>query len=218
MEPQRSFRNFLVREEAEAMAEALRGSELNAVVQDNSSFQDPLFSGASLPSFHVLLLAHEFERAEDILRSQMGKAADEMPDDHYLHEFSDQELMDVLMSPSEWNELDMAYARRLLQQRGQEIPDELLAAARKARLRDLRAPAPSQTAFIVLGYVSAFLGGLLGIAIGWYINTAKKTLPNGERVAVYSASDRRHGARLFIIGIVVTLGLLVYRVVVILGR
>jgi hypothetical protein len=213
-----SFRNFLVREEAEAMAELLRNGGLRATFQDNSSLQDPLFSGSVLPSFHVLLPSAEFEKAEVLLTQKMGTGTDDVPVDHYLNEFSDKELMDILMSSDEWSAMDLGYAKRLLQQRGKVVPEELILAARDSRLRMLRAPAPSQTAFIVLGYASALLGGLLGIAIGWYINTAKKTLPNGEQIPLYNAKDRKHAARLFWIGVVVALGLLTYRVAIILSR
>jgi hypothetical protein len=218
MNTPRSFRNFLVREEAEAMAELLRNGGLQANFQDNSSLQDPLFAGSVLPSFHVLLPSSEFERAEELLAQDMGTMTGGLPPDHYLNEFSDKELLDILMSPDEWSAMDQLLAKRSLHLRGKEVPDELIQAARESRLRSLRSPAPSQTAFIVLGYASALLGGLLGIAIGWYINTAKKTLPNGETIAVYNEEDRKHAARLFWIGVIVALGLLAYRVVLILSR
>lgn len=138
--------------------------------------------------------------------------------DHYLHGFSDAELMDILLHSDEWSMEDVFGAQQVLGQRGKAVPDDLIAAARASRIRGLRNPAPPQTAFVVLGYVSALLGGLLGIAIGWYINTAMKILPNGERVPVYRIEDRRHGARLFAIGVTVALGLLAYRLVLILTR
>ncbi|MEX1131766.1 MAG: hypothetical protein WEC15_00950 [Flavobacteriales bacterium] len=212
------FRTYLVREEAEALAEKLVHLGLHAEFEDNSSAQDPLFSGSVLPSFHVLLPTSEFEHAQEMLREDTKGFLEELPSDHYLHEFSDAELMDVLLRPEEWSIEDVSSAQQILGRRGKVVPDELIAAARATRIQDLREPAPPQTAFIVLGYVSALLGGLLGIAIGWYINTAMKTLPNGERVPVYRVEDRRHAARLFALGVIVALILLTYRVVVILIR
>ena len=153
-----------------------------------------------------------------MLREETKEFLSVLSSDHYLHGFSDAELMDILLHSDEWSMEDVFGAQQVLGQRGKAVPDDLIAAARASRIRGLRNPAPPQTAFVVLGYVSALLGGLLGIAIGWYINTAMKILPNGERVPVYRIEDRQHGARLFAIGVTVALGLLAYRLVLILTR
>jgi hypothetical protein len=55
------------------------------------------------------------------------------------------------------------------------------------------------------GYISAFLGGVIGIAIGLNLWTMKKTLPNGERVYVYNENDRNHGKIMTVVGIIVLL-------------
>ena len=68
------------------------------------------------------------------------------------------------------------------------------------RLIQLTEPEKSQIEWILIGYVCAFLGGLLGIFIGWHLKAFKKTLPNGEKVLNYSPSDRIHGERIYAIG------------------
>ncbi len=50
----------------------------------------------------------------------------------------------------------------------------------------------------------------MGVFIGHHLNTAKKTLPNGERVYVYNAEDRSHGKWIYFIGIVMFL-FVIYR-------
>lgn len=37
--------------------------------------------------------------------------------------------------------------------------------------------------------------------MGWHLYTLKKTLPNGEKVFIYNNQDRKHGWKIFILGI-----------------
>src|SRR6187431_3066642 len=37
---------------------------------------------------------------------------------------------------------------------------------------------------------------------GWHLRTFKKTLPNGQRIYVYTTEDRKHGLTMMILGIV----------------
>ena len=57
--------------------------------------------------------------------------------------------------------------------------------------------------YVILGYLSSLLGGILGIIMGYAIWTNKKTLPNGNRVPVYSKADQRHGRIMFFMGVIV---------------
>jgi hypothetical protein len=62
--------------------------------------------------------------------------------------------------------------------------------------------------WIIVGYITAFLGGVLGIFIGWHLLSFKKTLPDGQRVYEYDTNARKHGQKILIIGIVcLTFGL-----------
>ena len=71
------------------------------------------------------------------------------------------------------------------------------------KIETLKKPDEPQTFWIGIGYFFAIMGGLLGVFIGWFLTTHKKTLPDGERVYGYSESDRIHGRRIFWIGVVV---------------
>lgn len=117
---------------------------------------------------------------------------------HYLLQFTDEELIDVLAKRDEWHADDFLLAREILNQRGFNITDKDIAILTRNRMDILRKPEqPSQTTWIIIGYVSAFLGGLLGIFIGWHLASQKKTLPNGERIYEYNAEDRQHAKIIF---------------------
>lgn len=117
------------------------------------------------------------------------------------------------MKLDEWGAYDRRLARKLLADRGKPLSDELVSIIRQQRIEDLGQPASPQTGFIVLGYISSILGGLLGVAIGYHLNTAKKILPNGERVYAYRGKDRWHGKRMFFLGLAIFIPLVIIKVI-----
>lgn len=68
-------------------------------------------------------------------------------------------------------------------------------------MKDLSQQESGNSLWTIVGYISALLGGLLGIVIGLTLWRAKKILPNGERIFIYKPSDRWHGMVISIIGI-----------------
>lgn len=73
---------------------------------------------------------------------------------------------------------------------------------KRSRIEILSKPSKNQTLWVTIGYYTAFLGGIAGIIIGLHLSTHKRTLPNGDRVYDYSESDRKHGTRIFYIGLI----------------
>ena len=198
----RVFRRFTHVEEATTFAIQLAALGFSPSQVMDAPVVDPLFVGNGTIWHLVKLPGEDFDRAETALLEMARGEEEDVPADHYLQSFTDRELMEVLVRPDEWSADDAVWAQQLLRQRGKPVSSEAIELLRKARVDDLRAEEPAQTPWLFLGYVLALLGGLLGIIIGWYINTSKKTLPNGERVSVYGPQDRKHGARIFILGLV----------------
>ena len=184
---------------AEEMAELLRKEGLDATVVSNAPIADQLFIGAAAEDHHVLLPEEQFERADQVVQREAAASAAHADRDHYLYTFTDKELYDLLLRPDEWSAFDHELAKRILAERGTVVPDQLVNSLREKRVEDLRATEPDQTVFIAVGYLFALTGGLFGVAIAWFINTAKKTLPTGERVYMYNTRDRSRASWLFYI-------------------
>ncbi len=213
LEGMRIFRRFGRAAEAAEFADELSALGFESEIVVDAPYQDPLIVGNGTVWHLVKLHPDLFDQAEAALLEKASQAKHDFPDDHYLHQFSDEELAGILVKPDEWSPQDAVWAQELLRQRGKPMSIEAIHLVREARLEDLRQEAPGQTPWIVFGYISAFLGGFFGIAIGWYLNTAKRTLPNGERVPVYRREDRRHGARMVLIGLplfLIALGLRIW--------
>lgn len=197
-----TFRRFSDLDEARAFAEELNVLGFHAAYESDTPVQDPLFVGNGMTWHLVKLPNKEFEPAERALLDRAVQERVDIPADHYLHQFNDQELMEILLKPDEWSAEDAVMAQTLLRQRGKPVSPDAIEVIRASRAEQLREKDPSPRGYIIAGYVFAFIGGLIGLVIGWHINTSKRTLPNGERVPVYASQDRKHGARIFIIGVV----------------
>jgi hypothetical protein len=59
------------------------------------------------------------------------------------------------------------------------------------------------SAWVIIGYISSFFGGLFGIIIGSILLTAKKTLPNGYAGYVFNEASRKHGKIILYLGSIV---------------
>ncbi len=161
--------------------------------------------------FLVQLRPADFERAHALELAAAENQLADLPADYYLLSFSNEELLEVLGKPDEWNSLDVALARHLLQERGEAPSPEQLEQLSHQRLQELARPEPRQSRWVVAGYVLAVFGGVLSFFIGWHLYSHYRQLPNGERVPVFQAPDRAHGQRIMVLGVLGFLALLAWR-------
>lgn len=197
-----TFQKFNLKEDAVELATFLRESQIEYRIEDTSSGLDGNFGNSELSKDYLIKLKKEdFEKADVLLLQLSSNLVETIDRDHYLHEFRDDELKEIIVKKDEWSHLDFLLAQKILKERGQEILPEEIEKHRKQRLEDLAKPEEHQRTWIVIGYFLAFLGGFLGIFIGWYLKTHRKTLPNGDRVFNYTESDRRHGGRILILSL-----------------
>ncbi len=208
-----TFQKFNDQGLATELADLLKENNIDFILDDSSGF-DPAFSNSEVnKEFRVKLKKENFEKANTLLLNISMKQLDNVEKDYYLFDFSNEELIEIVTKPDEWGQFDYLLAQRLLKERGNEIKPELADTLRKQRLQELAKPEESQKSWIFAGYAFALLGGLIGIFIGWHLMTHKKTLPNGDRVYGHSASDRKHGNRIFLLGIIFFLFWTVWRII-----
>ncbi|KAF2518478.1 hypothetical protein E0W68_09130 [Flavobacterium salilacus subsp. salilacus] len=207
-----SFRKYPDASQAKGLEQFLSDNNIECLYIDNSPRLGTAFGGEMQKEYEIQIQQPDFEKATLLLEELAKEEVNQLPDDYYLLEFTDEELIDVVVKKDEWNEFDYLLAIRLLKERGKTIDEELITSLNKRRIEDLAKPESDQTAWIIAGYAFALMGGLLGLITGYVIWTADKTLPNGEKVYTYSKCDRKHGKRIVILSVIVLPVLVAYRV------
>jgi hypothetical protein len=206
-----TFQKFNDKGQAMELGSLLDKNKIEYILEDNSPRLDASFGGGELSKEYAIKLRKEdFEPVNHLLIEASVNDLDSIDKNYYLFSFTNEELRDVIVKKDEWNAFDFLLAQKLLSDRGKAISEEELSTLQDQRLGELAQPEKPQSATIIAGYIFALLGGIVGIIIGWYLSTNKKTLPNGDSVYIYSESDRRHGRIIIALGIaVLIIGLII---------
>lgn len=198
------FRNFPTLDQAKELEKLLNQNHIKTILTDNVAPVDILLSGSALQNqFEIKISSSDISKAESLFDEPAENILDEIDEDYYLFDFTNEELYEILLKSDEWNALDYKLAQKILTDRGKAIDSEMLNSLKKERLKLLAQPEGNQKPWIIAGYLFSFLGGGIGIIIGYSLWTAQKTLPNGQRVYSYNAKDRKNGMYIFIIGAIV---------------
>ena len=161
--------------------------------------------------FMLMVAEDDFERSQNELHSHIAEyfrnAGSE--ENTLLNEFNDEELLDVIKKPDEWAVEDIVMAQTLLEKRGKHVSDEVVEAYRSKRLEEVRKPKFGGYGTIIIGYIFAFLGGIIGIFLAASL-LGKKRIFNGEKVNVYDKATRTNAIIYLIISILDIIALVVY--------
>jgi hypothetical protein len=209
-----TYKRFNAESQVEHLTEVLKENEIDFEVEVDRDSLNTLYGANHLTKyFFVKIRREDFGKTDSLLLSLSERELASVDKDHYLFDFADQELFEILSKPDEWNEMDYLLSRKILRDRGKEVNDHTIELLRKQRLSELAKPEEGHKGWMYAGYIFALLGGLLGMFIGWHLSTFKKTLPNGQQVYGYSETDRKHGNRILITGFVMFLISLVVQLV-----
>lgn len=207
------YRKYRSKAEVDYYNSILNENKIKTEIVDNIPSFDVSFSGNTFQNeIEIRIDPSNFDRANEILDQVAEETISHIDPDHYLLEFSDEELYEIILKADEWNEYDFTLAKTILIQRGKTIDKELLNSLKKQRLSDLSKPESKQNTWIVGGYFFACFGGIFGLMIGYMLWKSRKTLPNGEKFYSYSDVDRMHGKIIFIISSVMLPVMILYNV------
>lgn len=196
---------FMTLKEAEQVQEIASiletGKILHSIHDNNKDFDPTMSNNEAGKGIDILLLPQDFAKADQLI-SEKIELKDEMIDpEHFLFEFSESELRDVIKHSDEWHPLDVKLAKKILEDKGIPVTQEQISSFHKERYDEKSKPEKSAADWLIAGYLFALAGGLLGFFIGNHLMTFKKTLPDGTQVYNYDINDRKHGKWILIISI-----------------
>ena len=198
-----TYRKFFEPEQANALIEILKQNGIEYEVAEDRESLDSLYGDKQFKQqYFIKIKQADFAAVDNILLSNSREHLDTVEKDHYLFSFTNQELYDILSKQDEWSEFDVLLAQQILKERGEVVDSKKITQLKEQRIQELAKPDETTSKWIFAGYLLAFLGGLLGIFIGWHLRTFKKTLPNGERVYGYNVRDRTDGNRILFIAVI----------------
>jgi hypothetical protein len=198
-----TFQKFNSVIEAEEIITILKTNGIKVELEDTSPPVDLTFVGNTLQiQVRVKIKQSDFEIANKLLENHAVKSIENFNENHYLHDFTDEELLEIIEKPDEWSKEDYLFAQKLLKIRGKEISKEMVNELRLKRIEESRRQEKGHTGWLIFGFISAFLGGIFGIFIGWFHWSFKKTDLTGKQVYAYDYPTRKIGEKIFWIGIV----------------
>jgi uncharacterized protein YnzC (UPF0291/DUF896 family) len=205
------FDKFPTLEDAQELIAILEEEMIEFSIIDNAFDVDITFTGNKISAVQIFINRADFKKVHQLKEAKADAQVDLTDKTHYLNKFSTHELYDVLEKRDEWSSYDCAFAKKLLEERGEDVTPAFLESLKTKRNKELDESEKSSNQEIRRGYISAFLGGVPGILIGWYLWKSKKTTTSGDKVFAYSEEDRKHGLNILILGIAVLSFIILYR-------
>jgi len=209
--PYQTFQKFNDAGLAAVIAEKLKNKNIDYVLENEQPNFDPSYAFNHVePTIHLKVSPTDFSRAHAALEEYYQDQLQDVDPDYYLLSFTDQELQEIIAKPDEWGHFDYALAKKLLADRGHVISSSTAEKLKQERLEQLAKPETTHIYWILAGYAGAvvsmityfyFWAGLFGLLTGYIFRYMKKTLPNGEKVYIYSPRERFHGKWMMIFSI-----------------
>ncbi|WP_343670506.1 hypothetical protein [Chitinophaga sp.] len=189
-----TYRIFESREEAVAMQALLSKNGIPNSMDERQATYDTVFVGVlNNQQYFVKIPQDKFLAANAVLEAAVDLNTLEVEDDYYLLSFTDQELLDLVKKKDEWGEFDYALAKKLLAERGISLNTSDLKVMEEERVQELKVMKKAGLALIIGGYLMAFIHTFAAFAIGLYLVTAFRRMPDGTTVPKYNTRARFHG-------------------------
>ena len=194
-----SFQSFHSEEEASSLAEIFSKNNIDCTIVKAKPIIDSVIIGEDAEDkIYLKIKNSDFKKANEVLQKQIEENLDKIGDDYYLYSFSNNELLEIINKSDEWSKQDFFVAKKILTERGLSISEKDISKIRWERIKEIGKQEKGSTFWIIIGYIFS-IGGIFGFFFGLGYLTAKKILPDGNRVFVYDEATRNHGRTMLII-------------------
>ncbi len=205
-----TFQRFSSTEAASDLIELLKNNGIEFEVVDNSFAVDLTFGANTQIEKEVKLKETDFEKVNVLLENIAADNIKDHDNTHYLFDFTEEELIEIIKKPDEWSKEDYLITKKILEKKGIIFSTQQLIELKQERINELAKPESADKLWTMLGYLFSLISGIIGVFIGWHLATFKKTLPNGQKVYNYTEPTRLHGRIIFSIGLVYIIGWMLY--------
>lgn len=142
--------------------------------------------------FSLELEEQDFENARQLLNQEVEEAGTMLN----LSDYSLIELREIIIKAHEYSEPFIKLVSAELEKRGEKDLEGLVIEQERHKA-ELIEEASSGTSlsntWLIFGYLAAFLGGILGLGMGWFVETGKTNAPDGQTYYSYDERSRKHG-------------------------
>ncbi|HLP96326.1 MAG TPA: hypothetical protein VK168_19925 [Saprospiraceae bacterium] len=206
-----TFQEFHTLEDAEILLDLLKKHKIYHKVEAPKPIMDTVMGGSPVtPKYFIKLYADDFKKVNLLFESETFKALQEgkiSTAGHFLEEYTNEELKEVVKKPDEWSPESAAMARHLLHSRGIMLDDSTLDALREERISQIGQPKKGSSGWIVALYILSFGGisffflslaaymAVVCICLGMsqYYWRDITTDPYGKRFYTFDSATRLHG-------------------------
>lgn len=197
-----TFKSFYEMEEAESLRDFLLSKGIDCRVQKQKVLLDTVYVGHSGDKTIFLVMKQaDFARANQLIDEEIRARISEIGPDYYLYSFTDEELMEIINKPDEWNNQDLLIAQDLLAKRDKVVTDREIVQTRETRKQALAEPQETGVAFLVASYVFTLVFPAYGVILALFLLNTKTVLPDGTRVYAYTAYTKLHAKILMAFGL-----------------
>jgi len=195
MEETSTFAKYYTAEDAQFLVDLLQRNGSPYEMSHEVNQLDNIYIGDSIDQLYLLKIPPgQFMTVNRLLTEQAKLDFNTESFTHYFDSFDNDELVEVLNEPNDWNAYDVEVARLFWGKKNLGSSQDITALEYSTSY----SPERLKTEWIVLGYLISF--SAMGIFAGLAITTGKKTLQNGTKVFLYDEASRRHGGIMIILG------------------
>lgn len=203
------YRSFDSMETARfVLLDVLEKNNIPYVIYEDKIRQDVILGrGSNFAEVWIRIKPADFAKVNQLFLEDAIKRNEVVPEDYYLREMSDTELLDILKKQDEWSIDDYVIALKILREHGIEIKDEVLAEWKKERKEELRMLKRKELAGEQIN-TDAFLKR------GYHISNASLVdHDTGRREYVFDEKERRRGRWSRYLGLAIFFGLIIYVII-----
>lgn len=214
-----TYQSFFNPEEAQPMVQLLKEQEIPYRLEHHPIFVEEQIGleNKTEASWALRIPTDYFAQVNELLE-QMAAQITEVPQGHYLHQFDNQELQELIEHADEWTKQDVHFAKLLLKERVGHSAVANAEWAADQKQQALRAGKEGSLGWIYTYWVISVLGTLLlnpiflmvGLGMGWFYWRDQTVGVNGDKFYTFTTRTRNLGRMSFYLG----LGLFLLSIVV----